>query len=222
MKKNNSKVELVKKGFTLVEMMISVTLFTIVVMSTIEATMTATSAYRRTEALRISQDTLSFVMEDMNRNMKLGTHFDCSINLGSITQPTPISSFTPCNNNQTMLALAFDPQTADPDPTNLQDNTVYQLFEGRLYKSTDGGQSLVPILPPEITLCLPFSTDISCANRPWSGFVSRNNIATGAPLIGSFQPYVTVKLSGYTIVKGEPYHFFYQTTITPRGLNYEI
>ncbi|OGI70024.1 hypothetical protein A2824_03620 [Candidatus Nomurabacteria bacterium RIFCSPHIGHO2_01_FULL_42_16] len=63
------------RGFTLVETMIAVTLFTILMTIGSGAVLNTSSIYRKTANLRAAVDNLSFVMEDMARNLRLGSEY---------------------------------------------------------------------------------------------------------------------------------------------------
>lgn len=72
-KKNNEK----QKAFTLVELMISLTLFTAVIISGLAAMVTAQSGARNAEASRTVMDNLNFAIENLSRNSRLGYDYTC-------------------------------------------------------------------------------------------------------------------------------------------------
>lgn len=65
------------RGFTLIEMMIAVALFTIVMVIGIGAVLNANLLHKKTQSVRAVIDNLGFVMEDIARNVRLGYDFTC-------------------------------------------------------------------------------------------------------------------------------------------------
>jgi len=66
-----------KKGFTLIEMVVSVALFTVVVVVSTGALMTIIDANRKARSLQTVMDNLNFAMESMSRNLRTGYSYEC-------------------------------------------------------------------------------------------------------------------------------------------------
>jgi len=66
------KVNLDQEGFTLIELMVALTLFTIVVMAAVSSLYTVNNAARKVEAMRGLLDNLNFAMESMSRTIRTG------------------------------------------------------------------------------------------------------------------------------------------------------
>jgi Tfp pilus assembly protein PilW len=81
-KKNNKK-----RGYTIIETMISVSLFIIIVMAGMGALLNANLLHQKSQNMRSIMDNLSFIMEDMSRNLRTGHDYYC---MTSNTFPTPI------------------------------------------------------------------------------------------------------------------------------------
>ncbi|MCC6198611.1 prepilin-type N-terminal cleavage/methylation domain-containing protein [Candidatus Nomurabacteria bacterium] len=64
-------------GFTLIELMVSLGLFTIVVMAAVSALYSVNIAARRVEAMRATLDNLNFAVESMSRTIRTGTNIAC-------------------------------------------------------------------------------------------------------------------------------------------------
>src|SRR3990170_3775145 len=83
------------KGFTLIEVMIATTLFSIIMVIGTGAVLNSNTIFRKTENLRTIIDNLHFVMEDMSRSIRTGHGYDCGASIGvsegSLT-PTDCSS----------------------------------------------------------------------------------------------------------------------------------
>ena len=78
-----------KKGFTLVEMIVSIGLFTIVLFIASSAFLAVLNADRKSRATRIAIDNLNLSLEDMSRRIKTGTMYNC----GAVGGPTDVN---PC------------------------------------------------------------------------------------------------------------------------------
>lgn len=65
------------KGFTLVEMIVSIGLFTIVLFIATSAFLSVINADRKSRATRIATDNLNLALEDMMRKIKTGDAYGC-------------------------------------------------------------------------------------------------------------------------------------------------
>lgn len=65
------------KGFTLVELLVSLALFTIIVVAAIGALYTINQASQRVNAMRTVLDNLNFATESMSRTIRTGSDFTC-------------------------------------------------------------------------------------------------------------------------------------------------
>ncbi len=64
------------KGFTLIEVMVSVSIFTIIVTVGIVALLTINNAYRKSQTQRQAIDSLTFMMESMSRRIRTAATWD--------------------------------------------------------------------------------------------------------------------------------------------------
>lgn len=64
-------------GFTLIEVMVAVSIFAIVVTVGIGSLMTVNKSYRQSQAQRTVIDNLSFAMESMVREIRIGQEYTC-------------------------------------------------------------------------------------------------------------------------------------------------
>jgi prepilin-type N-terminal cleavage/methylation domain-containing protein len=68
--KNNNQ-----RGYTIIETMIAVSIFLVVVMIGMGALLNANSIHQKSQNMRSIMDNLSFIMEDMSRNLRTGTNY---------------------------------------------------------------------------------------------------------------------------------------------------
>lgn len=70
-----------KKGFSLVEMIVSLGIFTIILFIATSAFLTVVNADRKSRATRIAMDNLNLTLEDMSRRIKTGSSYNCGANI---------------------------------------------------------------------------------------------------------------------------------------------
>lgn len=66
-----------KSGFTLVEMIVSVALFTVVALIVSSVFVVVARSNRQAQALRVLADNMSFVLDTVSYNLKLGGKYRC-------------------------------------------------------------------------------------------------------------------------------------------------
>ncbi|HWC57975.1 MAG TPA: prepilin-type N-terminal cleavage/methylation domain-containing protein [Candidatus Paceibacterota bacterium] len=78
-RKENKKIPSTfpQDGFTLIELMVSLTLFVIVVLALIGSLYTVNDASHRVQAMRNVMDNLNFAIESMSRTIRTGTDITC-------------------------------------------------------------------------------------------------------------------------------------------------
>jgi len=77
------------KGFTLVELMVALSLFVIVVLAAVSSLYSVNDASRKVTAMRAVLDNLNFAVESMSRTLRTGESFVC----GGGTQASPNCDF---------------------------------------------------------------------------------------------------------------------------------
>ena len=95
------KLENNKKGFTLVEMLIAVTLFTIISFFSIGAVLSIFDASRKARSSKTVMDNFNFAVENMVRNVRFGNHYFCGVS-------TDISSTNDCTAASASLSVTFE------------------------------------------------------------------------------------------------------------------
>jgi len=95
------------KGYTIIETMIAVSLFIIIVMIGMEALLNANQLDNKSQNMRSIMDNMSFVMEDMSKNLRTGTSYECIPPNGTL----PILSSLMAHSGQGCGGVAFKPAT---------------------------------------------------------------------------------------------------------------
>ena len=184
-------------GYTIIETMIAVSLFLIVIMIGMGALLNANLLHQKGRDMRSIMDNLSFVMEDMSRNIRTGYSYHCLVE-GEDSLPT--SSMTTPKSCGSGWGIAFESATGDIDEND--DQWVYYINNGKIFKSIQGPSNMstfFQLTPDEINI------------DPASSFT-----VIGAPVADSQQPFVTIKLVGEITFKGVDTPFSLQTSISQR------
>lgn len=66
-----------KFGFTLIEMVVAISLFSVVVLVSISAMLSIADANKKANATRVVMDNINFAMENMGRNIRTGYDYSC-------------------------------------------------------------------------------------------------------------------------------------------------
>lgn len=208
------------RGFTLIEVMVSISIFTSVMILAIGGLLTANKEYKRAGLVRASMDTMGYIMEDISRNIRLGSNIRCEEGFSfpegdeypgsfSATMSTEDTVANPdsCDTSDGNWGITLEPLNGDP--TTPSDQLSYRIVrkgeEAMIYKSSDGGENYYPLTPNSINID-PYS----------SGF---RIFGTGDE---GLQPQVVLSFSGSVTYKDTVTPFNFQTTVSQRFLDYEI
>jgi prepilin-type N-terminal cleavage/methylation domain-containing protein len=180
-----------KTGFTIIEVMISISLFLVIVMSGMTALLNASLLSQKSRDMRSIMDSLNFAMEDMSKNLRTGYSYHCMDN-GYTAEITPQSCLSSVNAKG--VSFLFSP-----------DNIPVQYFinaSNGISKIVNGG--VATLLTPE-----------NVSLDPASSF-----IVSGAEASDGKQPFVTISLIGKIIGKnGTVSPFSLQTSVSQRLLD---
>jgi len=207
-------------GFTIIETMISVSLFIVIVMAGMGALLNANLLHQKSQDMRSIMDNLSFVMDDMSRNLRTGYNYRC------ITSESDLSSYNiiaTAQSGQNCWGIAFENQNGTPyeyDPvTRLlldrhgEDQWVYEIVSELrgsvtihyIRKSTDSGATWVQLTPDEVYIDGISGFSVLGAEPPSQG--------------NKQQPFVTIKLVGTITYKNIITPFSLQTSVSQRALD---
>lgn len=127
-----------QQGFTLIEVMVSVTIFVVVMLVGVGSLIDVNKAHKATQNARSLIDTLNFAMEDMSRNLRLGYDYYC----GDISSYTADTSKNPKNDcpDDASSSIIFEPMNGKfPDglsSPNTNNQVVYFIEEDNNQKLT--------------------------------------------------------------------------------------
>jgi len=182
-------------GFTIIETMIAISIFLIVVMVGMGALLNTSLIHTKSQDMRSIMDNLSFIMEDMSRNLRTGYNYHC-IDDGILTSTVPHSCISGGK------GISFK----SADPTGGQWVYFIGTYNGTpgIFRSVDGAISFVQLTSKEVVI------------DPSSSF-----LVTGAESGDNLQPFVTIKLIGtITSTKNNTVTpFSLQTSVSQRSLD---
>lgn len=193
-------------GYTIIETMIAVSLFIIIVMAGMAALLNANVLHRKSQDMRSIIDNLSFVMEDMSRNIRTGYNYHClNAKSGSSLTVASVSNPQDCD-----VGWGIGFETAEGDVSNHDDQWVYYIDSGKIFKSVDGPSNFsnfVQMTPDEVFIDGTLSEFDVLGSEP--------------PLNGDYnQPFVTIKLVGSIKYKEDVVTpFTLQTSVSQRAID---
>jgi prepilin-type N-terminal cleavage/methylation domain-containing protein len=152
-----TKQERYARGFTLVEVLVSLAIFAIVMTITVGALVSLIDANRRAQSLQEAVNNLNFALESMGRQIRVGDTYRC------VSKSTATSTGIDVNVDQTNNCqfgkpyLAFEPYDGvRGDPS---DQHVFKWISatstgstGYIAQSTDGGDTFQRITAPNINV----------------------------------------------------------------------
>ncbi len=194
-----------QQGFSLIEIMVSLAVFSVVVIFATAALLSIVDGTRKTEALKSVINNLNFALEDMTRTIRVGNTYHCANDTTQV-----LIGAQNCPSGGTVLAFAPTGQPANnPDTlyvyrfiTTGTDDQGNATGEIDLSKAGGASGSFIPITAPEVKI-----TNFSFT-------------VTGAGTGDSLQPKVFLIIKGYAGLKLRNRTYFnVQTTITQRLLD---
>ena len=117
-------------------MIVAIGLFTVIMTVSIGALTSMASANKKAQSTRIVMDNLNFALENIARNMRVGTDYHCGAS-GTLTVPQDC----PVSGSDFIAFRASAGQTL-----------IFRKNGTRLEKSEDGGASYIGLTAPEITI----------------------------------------------------------------------
>lgn len=187
-----------KKGFTLVEVLVSLFIFSIVVITALGLFVMVSARVKTSRAERRVADNLSFALEHLSRSIAYGRSFSCGT-IGSSLPPPPRSCPVSLGGDDT---LAFSGTISGTNPTITYQRLVNTATgRGYIARRIDSG--------PFISL-----TDEAIDVEELTFYVSHAEPFT----IDPEQPVVSIVLKGVSYASANPTVFIIQTTVSQRDL----
>lgn len=185
-----------KKGFTLIEVMVAVSIFTMVMLVATGAVFSIVEANKKTHSLKSVMTNLDFALESMTRNIRVGTGYVCMDSSGSHRGD--------CFDGDVGLHLTSN-IAAGLNQGNMHLEYTFKKDEngvGRIYRQfLEQDTSPIPITAQEINI-----TDMKF-------------FVTGSLQDDYKQPKVVIILRGYAGTGETQSSFNIQTTVSQRSID---
>jgi prepilin-type N-terminal cleavage/methylation domain-containing protein len=181
-----------KRGFTLVEMLVSIFIFSIVMTIATGAMFSIVTANKTSQSLKSVMDNLNSALENMTRNMRYGSDYHCGTS-GRISDPQSCAQGD----------IFFSFESKDGDPTKDNDQVIYE------YDATSA--SLIRCFGYDNTTC-------ARVTAPEVHIDSLKFYVTGAST-GSdgLQPLVLITIKGYAGLGSNKSEFSIETMASQRN-----
>lgn len=180
-------------GFTLIELMVSISIFSIIMLTAIGSFLVTVNLAKNARALRFAMDNVNFAMESMTRSIRMGTNYYCAISSGPVYMDENLG-VQDCPGGGTFIA--FIPQKTNSYVAYKQTEVSSGFWT--LEKCDSSG------------VCVPtVSSDVNVKKI--------NFIVKGSDFNDEIQPSVHIIMQGDVMVKGEPVSFTIQTMASQRN-----
>ena len=178
--------------------MIAVSLFIIIVMIGMGALLNANLLHQKSRDMRSVIDNLSFVMEDISRNLRTGYNYYC------ITGNDTVPSVSASKSGQDCWGIAFEPSGGgNVWAYEIVSETISGVTTHYIRRSTDAGATWVQLTPDQVVIdTLASSFSVTGAEPPSEG--------------DQAQPLATIRLDGKILFENIYSPFSIQTSASER------
>ncbi len=167
------------KGFTLVEMIVSLGIFTVVALIAIGAFLKITDANKKSQSLKTAINNLNFALESMSREMRVGANYYCADSIGGgISSITALSSCTKTNSDWLIAFNSSKKSGSIPNQCNLIYAYRYVLSSQTIEKAeqtactstignSNGNDNFSALISPDVKITNSIlKVDISLTTKP--------------------------------------------------------
>jgi type II secretory pathway component PulJ len=126
-------------GFTLIELIVSISLFIVVSLISIGGLLAIVEANRKSQSFKTVVNNLSFGLESLSKTMRVGNTYHCGSG-GSINDPQN------CPGGDSFIAY----ERSGGTPGDSSDQIVYRLNSNTIERSTDGGGTYLSVTSSEV------------------------------------------------------------------------
>jgi type II secretory pathway pseudopilin PulG len=132
-----------QRGFTLIELTVSVALFIVVMLVAVGALLALVDANRKARALESVINNLNITLDGMVRAIRMGSIYNC----GGADVPNPATGAN-CASGGT--SFSFAPYGSDAGDQT--ERVVYTFSNGQLFRSMQGGSNPIAVTAPEVSI----------------------------------------------------------------------
>lgn len=199
---------MLNRGFTLIELMVSVSIFATVAVIATGAVLTANNINKQAQAIKQTMDNLNFALDSMVLKLKKGGGYYCNSPISDPpVYPTSPSS-SDCPGGGTSLAFKL----ADTDSSNSRSVFMYRLSGGSLQEARGQESDTGAITMSGFTSLTSSAITINDLK-----FFVLGNCEGGNPCDATAsQPRVLISISGVATAGKQTSTFAVQTTVSDR------
>ncbi len=183
-------------GFTLIEVMVAVSVFAIVITVGIGSLMTVNKGYRQSQLQRSAIDNISFAMESMTREIRIGDSYTIGSSLDFNTEHEN-------NSGSEFTFLSFD-ISDDGEIVEIDDTVSYSLYQN------NNNQGVIRMkignLEQDLTSPNVDVTDLNFILEEKDGGQDK-------------QPYLTIHITAKALRGGQESEIVMQTGVSQRKVN---
>lgn len=190
-----------RKGFTLIEVLVSVSIFSIVMLVATGSVFSIVEANKKTHTLKSVMTNLNFALESMTRNIRVGTAYRCMDSSGTtVSDPT----YGDCTTGNVGFHLTSN-LASGPNAGNYPLEYTFKTDSngvGRIYRQFIGlDSSPVPITAAEINI------------------TGMKFFAIGSASGDGKQPKVVITIQGYAGTDSTKSNFNIETMVSQRAID---
>lgn len=189
MRKNITKKN---NGFTLIELMVSISIFSIIMLTAIGSFLVTVNVAKKARALRFAMDNVNFATESMTRSLRMGKDYYCEENSGPVYLDSNLGT-KDCSGG---TFIAFIPQKSNSYVAYKQKEESSGFWTLERCNSTG---VCIPIVSPDVNV------------------KKLNFIVKGSNPNDKIQPSVRIIMQGDVMVNGHPVSFTLQTMASQRN-----
>jgi prepilin-type N-terminal cleavage/methylation domain-containing protein len=141
-----------KKGFTLVEMMVSIAVFSVVMVAAMSALLNVIDANNKAKSIKVAVNNISFALEGISKDMRMGTNYACGTNSGD--EPSGECPIQPGGAGGGKIISYISPRA-----TNNEHRVYYKFENGKIWECLEKNNinctfngPFVPITSAEVTI----------------------------------------------------------------------
>lgn len=135
------------RGFTIVEMIVSIGLFITVSLISVGALLSIVGVNKKTQSTESVMNNLGFALESISKTMRVGSNYHCEDVIGEVVPPN-LDTPRDCASGGNLLA--YERSNGDPDDSS--DQVVLRLNGNKIEKSVDGGSTFINLTAPEVVI----------------------------------------------------------------------
>lgn len=183
-KENGRTRTLASSGFTLVELMVSLTIFSIVMLVSVGTLLIIIDVNAKAQALYTATTNLSFALDNITRELRMGYHYRC---LSSIPSPSQFLLDRTADCTESDVDYKFISAVREKDGVRIG----YRILNGVIEQKIGTGQWL-PVTSPDVVIT---KFKLFVDNAEESYYEVEGSTVT---IVGDTdQPYIDLVIEGY-------------------------